>query len=74
MKCTGYVMKNHNEMCSVYNEKLQWNAQVSNEKSQWNTHRYIWKTAMKCTGYLMKNRNEIPRDKFEKSQWNALGM
>ena len=47
MKCTGYTMKNCNEMHWVYNEKLQWNALgvmknrnemhwVCNEKSQWN--------------------------------------
>ena len=36
MKCTGYIMKNHNEMHWVCNEKPQWNAQVCNEKPQWN--------------------------------------
>ena len=63
MKCTGYPMKNPNEM--------RW---VSNEKSQWNTQGYIWKITMKCTGYPMKNPNEIPRDTLEKSQWKALGI
>ena len=63
MKCAGYVMKNHNEMRWVYNEKLQWNA-----LGIW------WKTTMRCAGYLMKNHNEIPRETFEKSQWNALGI
>ena len=55
MKCTGYVMKNHNEMCKVCNEKSQWNMlgyimkncdeipSDTFEKSQWNLLSIQWK-------------------------------
>ena len=63
MKCTGYLMKNHNEI-----------PRDTFEKPQWNALGIKWKIAMKCTGYIMKNHNEMHWASNEKSQWNALGI
>ena len=68
MKCTGYLMKNHNEMHWVSNEKPQWNALGIQWKITVKYPGIHIKIAMKCTGYVMQGTMYL----LKNHHWDGL--